>query len=365
MMHTKLQFSSSSANYPIHIGSNLLGNKELFLPYVSSDEVAIVTSDNIPKQYLQTVSKIFPNHKLISIVLPDGEKHKCIDTLNIIFTKLLEKNFSRQSTLIALGGGVVGDMVGFAAACYKRGINFIQVPTTLLAQVDSSVGGKTGVNHALGKNMIGAFYQPVNVVIDIDTLKTLPIREYKSGFAEIVKYGMLYDAEFFSYLERNLDNILNKNSETLQQIIFRCCQIKAKIVAKDEKETDGKNRILLNLGHTFGHAIETVSQYKVYLHGEAIAVGLVLASYLSNQLGHITVDTHNRVVAFLENLGLPVSIPSVYKVEDLYAAMLKDKKNTSSKIKLVLLKELGRAFVRDDVAESLIKQVWEVVINSA
>lgn len=276
---TALVVDLDDRSYPIYISSGLLNSSKPLVSHIKSKRVCVVSNEIVFPLYGDALLAILQDYQVDYIVLPDGEKEKSLDNFNVIMTHLLENEHGRDSTLIALGGGVIGDITGFAAACYQRGVDFIQIPTTLLSQVDSSVGGKTAINHPLGKNMVGAFYQPKAVLIDINSLNTLPEREFAAGMAEVIKYGILGDAEFFDWLEVNKAAIKNKDAEMLAEVINRCCQCKADIVAEDEKES-GK-RALLNLGHTFGHAIEAEKGYGVWLHGEAVAAGMVIASKLS------------------------------------------------------------------------------------
>jgi 3-dehydroquinate synthase len=290
-----------------------------------------------------------------TVVLPDGEQYKNLETMNRIYTVLLEKRFDRRCTLIALGGGVIGDMTGFAAATYQRGVNFIQVPTTLLAQVDSSVGGKTGVNHPLGKNMIGAFYQPLSVVADTNTLNTLDDRELSAGIAEVIKYGLIRDREFFSWLESNMDRLLNRDPDCLAYAIERSCRNKAEVVAADELEAG--ERALLNLGHTFGHAIEAGMGYGSWLHGEAVAAGMVMAAQLSAAHGWLDPATLDRIVALIAKAKLPVRGPAGMSMQQYLGLMAVDKKVKAGKINLVLLKQLGKAVVSDDYNPALLDAI--------
>ena len=289
-----------------------------------------------------------------SIVLPDGEAHKNWETLNLIFDGLLQNHAERSTTLIALGGGVIGDMVGFAAATYQRGAPFIQIPTTLLSQVDSSVGGKTAINHPLGKNMIGAFYQPQAVFIGLDSLKTLPEREFAAGMAEIIKYALLGDAEFLSYLEAHMDAIQAQEGQALRHIIAHCCQMKADIVAEDEKEHG--RRALLNLGHTFGHAIETEMGYGVWLHGEAVAAGMVLACRLSEQLGHLSADESERAIQLIKRAKLPVDAPR-FGFDTWITHMQHDKKVVNGEMRFVALQQLGTAYMTKGVTIETLRAV--------
>jgi 3-dehydroquinate synthase len=304
--------------------------------------------------YLEPVKNAVSEFDPISIVLPDGEQYKNAEWLNRVFDNLLESRCDRQVTLIALGGGVIGDMTGFAAACYQRGVPFIQIPTTLLAQVDSSVGGKTGINHPLGKNMIGAFYQPKCVVIDTDTLKTLPDEELSAGLAEVIKYGLIRDIEFLAWLEQNMNKLLARDPEALTTAIYRSCEHKAEVVAADEREAG--QRALLNLGHTFGHAIETGMGYGIWLHGEAVAAGMAMAADLSSRMGWISRADVERVQQLLAAARLPVRGPEDMTVEQFEALMAVDKKVKAGKLNLVLFHALGDAFVSDQFDPDKLKE---------
>ena len=288
--------------------------------------------------------------------MPDGEQYKTLDSLNLIFTALLKANHGRDTTIVALGGGVIGDVAGYAAASYQRGVRFIQIPTTLLAQVDSSVGGKTAVNHELGKNMIGAFYQPTAVIVDTLTLNTLPKREVNAGLAEVIKYGAILDFPFFQWLEQHIDNLVALEQNTLQQCIARCCQLKADIVARDE--TEKGDRALLNLGHTFGHAIETHLGYGNWLHGEAVSAGCMMAAALSEKLGDLTPHDVARLEKLLARANLPTVSPDGMTAQDYLPLMMRDKKVLNGKLRLVLLKALGQAYVATDVPQ---EQVIEAI----
>lgn len=349
-----LHFDLGERSYPIYIGNNLLHKKDLLVQHIVGPRVAIVSNEKVAPLYLSEIEKALSDFDCINIVLPDGEKYKDITTLNKIFDQLLENRCDRQVTLVALGGGVVGDMTGFAAACYQRGVPYIQVPTTLLAQVDSAVGGKTGVNHALGKNMIGAFYQPKCVLIDTDTLNTLPDRELSAGLAEIIKYGLIRDIEFLNWLENNIEKLLERDNTALAYAIERSCQNKADVVAADERETG--QRALLNLGHTFGHAIETGSGYGNWLHGEAVAAGMAMAADLSQRQGWLGEEDVNRVTALLIRAHLPVCGPDSISVEQYLELMAVDKKVQDGKLRLVLLRKLGEAFVCDSFDQNMLQQ---------
>ena len=309
----QLTVALGDRSYPIFIGKGLLDNPDLVAPYVVGRQVMIVTNDTIAPLYLDRVKAMFSAYDVSVTVLPDGEKYKNLDTLNKIFDQLLEQKHTRRTTLVALGGGVIGDMTGFAAASYQRGVDFIQIPTTLLSQVDSSVGGKTGVNHPLGKNMIGAFHQPKAVIIDIETLNTLEKKEISAGIAEVVKYGLIRDSAFFDWLEINIDKLYSLEPETVAYAIDVSCRCKASVVSEDEKE--GGVRAILNLGHTFGHAIETHMGYGEWLHGEAVATGMVMAADLSFRQGWLTQNDVTRIVALLKKAKLPVSSPEGISVE--------------------------------------------------
>lgn len=330
-------------SYPIEIGPGLLANLTSCRHLLNNRRVLIVTNETVGPIYLPSLETALKDVEHQHVILPDGESFKTLATLSRIFDALLEGNFSRDCILIALGGGVIGDMCGFAAATYQRGVDFIQVPTTLLAQVDSSVGGKTAVNHPLGKNMIGAFHQPRAVIADTNTLKTLPDRELKAGIAEVIKYGLLGDAEFLTWLEQNMDALLARDDEALIYAIHRSCQNKSRIIAEDERE--GGKRALLNLGHTFGHAIETSLGYGKWLHGEAIAAGMIMATDMSCRLGWIGNTDLERVTALVRKAELPVSIPAELTPQQFIAAMGHDKKVLAGKLRLVLLQSLGNAVV--------------------
>jgi 3-dehydroquinate synthase len=328
-------------SYPIYIGSDLIANSAIISRHIKSKQVLIVTNETIAPLYLEKVLDSLSGYQVQTLILPDGEQYKTVDTVTTIFDVFLENKYGRSATLIALGGGVIGDMGGFAAACFQRGVPFIQVPTTLLAQVDSSVGGKTGVNHPLGKNMIGAFYQPECVIIDAQVLSTLDDRQLSAGLAEVIKYGLIRDPEFFSWLEQNMTALLARDYAALSYAIERCCLAKAQIVAEDEKESGV--RAILNLGHTFGHAIESGSGYGVYLHGEAVAIGCCQAADLSRRLGHLSDSDVDRIVAVFQRAGLPTNPPKNLSIDDYLAFMGRDKKNIDGNIYLILLARIGWA----------------------
>lgn len=332
------------APYDIQIDRGLLTRVDLILPLLPQKQVAIVSNEAVAPLYLASLRSVLEAEgvRCHCIVLPDGEAFKTWETLNLIFDGLLANRCERKTTLIALGGGVVGDMTGFAAAVYQRGAPFIQIPTTLLAQVDSSVGGKTAINHPLGKNMVGAFYQPRLVLADLATLDTLPVREFSAGLAEVIKYGLIDDLEFFEWLEANIDRLMAREPDALAFAVERCCQNKARVVAQDERETTGV-RELLNLGHTFGHAIEAGMGYGVWLHGEAVAAGMVLAALASQVLGQISDADIGRIKALLVKAGLPVAAPKL-GVERYLDLMAGDKKVESGRIRYILMRRLGESY---------------------
>ncbi|WP_412481239.1 3-dehydroquinate synthase [Azonexus sp. IMCC34839] len=351
-MH-ELYVSLGDRSYPIDIGVGILAQIERILPYVRHKKVVLVSNTTIAPLYMSDVVRglMALGVEVIEVVLPDGEAYKTFETLNLIFDALLSNQCERSTTLIALGGGVIGDMGGFAAACYQRGMPFIQVPTTLLAQVDSSVGGKTAINHPLGKNMIGAFYQPKLVLADIATLDTLPDRELKAGVAEVIKYGLIRDLSFFDWLEANMERLLERDREALAYAVKRSCENKAEVVAADEREKG--ERALLNLGHTFGHAIETGLGYGVWLHGEAVAAGTLIATELSRILGWLSGDDIQRVEALFRRAGLPIHAPKMGAARYL-ELMRHDKKVEGGKLRLVLLRKIGEAVLTDVATEEQI-----------
>jgi len=339
----ELKVDLGERNYPIFIGEGLLSDSSLYEPYISGRKVMIVTNETVGPLYEQQVRQALADYEVDTVTLPDGEQYKNWETLNLIFDALLEKAHSRKTTIVALGGGVVGDMAGFAAASYQRGIDFIQVPTTLLSQVDSSVGGKTGINHPLGKNMIGAFYQPKAVLIDILTLQTLPPQEVSAGIAEVIKYGLIRDDDFFVWLEKNIQQIKALNTDILTHAIKTSCACKAEVVEQDEKE--GGLRAILNLGHTFGHAIETHKGYGAWLHGEAVAAGMMMAADLSRLEGDLSMADVERVRTILLDADLPVTGPEGMLIQDYQQLMSVDKKVLDGTLRLVLMKSIGEAVV--------------------
>ena len=350
-MNQTLNVALGERSYPIHIGTGLLADPALIQPFFKQRKALIVTNETIAPLYLDRLGSTLETAGIfaLSVVLPDGEAFKTWETLNQIFDALLASHCERNTTLVALGGGVIGDMGGFAAACYQRGMPFIQVPTTLLSQVDSSVGGKTAINHPLGKNMIGAFYQPRLVLAAISTLDTLPDRELKAGLAEVIKYGLIRDLEFFSWLEGNMPRLLARDREALIYAVHRSCQNKADVVAADERETG--ERALLNLGHTFGHAIETGMGYGVWLHGEAVSAGTLIAAELSMHLGWLTADDCARIERIFKAADLPVRGPALGAAR--YIELMRhDKKVQDGKMRLVLLKSIGQGVISDIATEA-------------
>jgi 3-dehydroquinate synthase len=353
-----LEVALGSRSYPLHIGPGLLGKPDALTPYLAGRQVMIVTNEVVAPRYLERCRASLPEGvEVRELVLPDGEATKTLASVERIWSALLESGFNRRCTLVALGGGVIGDMVGFAAACYQRGVAFIQVPTTLLAQVDSSVGGKTGVNHPLGKNMIGAFWQPRAVLIDTDTLATLPPRELSAGLAEVIKYGLIRDAAFLAWLEEAMPALRALEPAALTRAIERSCALKAEIVAEDE--TEQGVRALLNLGHTFGHAIEAHQGYGSWLHGEAVGAGMLMAAELSARLGWLSEAEVARTRAILEAAALPLAAPADMSVEDFLVRMRLDKKNIDSRLRLVLLRALGDACLFDETPPDLLEAFIE------
>jgi len=351
---TTLKLDLGERSYPIYIGSDLLGNSELYSRNIPGSQVMIVTNETVAPLYLDRVKGALGGFCLAEVVLPDGERFKKMEVWNRIFDGLLEHRFNRRCTIVALGGGVIGDMGGFAAACYQRGVAFIQVPTTLLAQVDSSVGGKTGINHALGKNMIGAFYQPRCVIADTDTLNTLEERELSAGLAEIIKYGLIGDAEFFVWLEEHMESLLARDPGLLAYAIERSCRNKAEVVAADELESG--RRALLNLGHTFGHAIETGMGYGQWLHGEAVAAGMCMAADLSWRHGWIDATALQRTRDLIGRAKLPTEPPSEISAQRFMELMAVDKKVLDGGLRLVLLQDIGHALVTGDFNQEYLLQ---------
>ncbi|MBI4937780.1 MAG: 3-dehydroquinate synthase [Nitrosomonadales bacterium] len=350
-------------SYPIHIGTGLLGRPDLLMPCLPHKRAAVVTNTTVAPLYLEQLSGVLRagGVEALPVILPDGEQYKNAETLGLIYDALLRSRCERNTPLIALGGGVIGDMTGYAAATYLRGVPFIQVPTTLLSQVDSSVGGKTGINHPLGKNMIGAFYQPQVVLADIATLNTLPDNELRAGIAEVIKYGLIRDLPFFGWLEQNMEKLLARDTEALQYAIARSCRNKAEVVGADERESG--ERALLNLGHTFGHAIENGMGYGMWLHGEAVAAGMVMAADLSQRLGWIDAPDAARARRLFERAGLPVVAPAL-GTEKYLQLMGLDKKVVGGRIRFVLLKAIGHAVVTE-APQDLLRQTLEACVANA
>lgn len=340
-----LEVNLGSRTYPIYIGNHLLSAAEIFTPHIRGHQVMVVTNETVAPLYLGPLTAALGEFDVRTVVIADGERHKNLSTLNSIFDALLGVPCDRQTTVVALGGGVVGDIAGFAAACYQRGVDLIQVPTTLLAQVDSSVGGKTAVNHHLGKNMIGAFHQPKAVIADISTLDTLADRELRAGVAEIIKYGLIRDYDFFCKLEADMDRLLERDHSTLAYCVEQSCRNKAEVVAADELERG--ERALLNFGHTFGHAIETATGYETWLHGEAVAAGMTMAIDLSARINCISAADAERAAALIDAARLPTSPPPDVSPEEFLQYMSVDKKVTQGGMRLILLNALGSAFISD------------------
>jgi 3-dehydroquinate synthase len=353
----KLLVELGDRSYPISIGANLLLDVGLFTSAIKGKKVMIVTNDVVAPLYLQTCKNTLQDYQIDELILPDGEQFKTLNTFELILSELLSKKHARDTTIVALGGGVIGDMAGFAAACYQRGVPFIQIPTTLLSQVDSSVGGKTAVNHPLGKNMIGAFYQPRAVVIDIECLKTLPAREFAAGMAEVIKYGIIYDQAFFTWLEDNAEKIKQLDPAAIIYMLKRCCAIKAEVVALDEKEHG--IRALLNLGHTFGHAIEAEQGYGNWLHGEAVAAGMVLAAKTSLKQGLINEAEASRISQLIALFDLPLKAPAEMQYSHFAEHMQLDKKVLNGQLRLVLPTSVGTSALVDNVSEDVLRDVIE------
>jgi len=348
-----IKINLGDRSYPIFIGQKLFKEYALIEDYINNKSVAIVTNTTIEPLYLSEIKKLLHDTEVLSIVLPDGEKYKNHESLNFIYDQLLSNKYGRDSLLVALGGGVIGDITGYAAATYMRGIDFIQIPTTLLSQVDSSVGGKTGINHNLGKNMIGAFYQPKCVLINIDVLGSLPDRELSAGLAEVIKYGLIRDASFFDWLENEINNLMNRKPEQLMHAISVSCENKASVVSEDEFESSKGIRATLNLGHTFGHAIENFMGYGNWLHGEAVACGMVMASYMSMQHGWLSHNDFARIKSLIKSANLPINPPDLEQ-DQFLDLMQSDKKTLQGQINLILQKSLGQAFITNQYSQSIL-----------
>ncbi|EWH09240.1 dehydroquinate synthase [Catenovulum agarivorans DS-2] len=349
MSTSEIQVELGDRSYPIVIGQGLVGDKQTFNRLIKGKKVVVVTNETIAPLYLSKLLGALESFEVLSYQLPDGEQYKSLESFEKVNSFLLEHNCGRDITLVALGGGVVGDLVGFVAACYQRGVDFIQVPTTLLSQVDSSVGGKTAVNHPLGKNMIGAFKQPEAVVIDTDTLLTLPVREFAAGMAEVLKYGIIFDRSFWQSLIDNKPQISALEQTELVRIIRRCCEIKAEIVAADETEKGA--RALLNLGHTFGHAIEAEMGYGVWLHGEAVGTGMVLAAKLAEMRGYISPEDYAEIKQTIAAYQLPVEKPESMNCADFVKHMKRDKKVQNNVMRFIVPTQIGQCQIMDDVTE--------------
>ena len=349
-----LQVDVGHSRYPIAIGAGLLTNREALDAHVRGRDLLIVTNTTVARLYLGKLTEGLAGRKVAECILPDGEQHKTLQTAGWVFDALVAKKMNRDAAVLALGGGVVGDIAGFAAACYQRGIGYVQIPTTLLAQVDSSVGGKTGVNHPGGKNLIGAFYQPLGVIADTDTLATLPDRELRAGLAEVIKYGCVWDPLLFDWLDHHMSKLLARDVDALTYAIARSCEIKATVVAKDEREQN--LRAILNFGHTFGHAIEAATAYETYLHGEAVSLGMVIAADFSHRLGLIDAAIRDRVRDILEKAGLPTKAPRV-GAGRMLELMQMDKKVLAGAVRLVLLEKLGRAIVTSDYSQTALNAI--------
>jgi 3-dehydroquinate synthase len=349
-----LQVDVGHSRYPIAIGPGLLTDRKLLGAYISGRDLLIVTNTTVARLYLAKLTRglaagSLASRRVAECILPDGEQHKTLQTAGCVFDALVGQKMNRDATVLALGGGVVGDIAGFAAACYQRGVGYLQLPTTLLAQVDSSVGGKTGVNHEGGKNLIGAFYQPLGVIADTDTLATLPDRELSAGLAEVIKYGCVWDPQLFDWLDKNMNKLLARDVDALTHAIARSCEIKALVVARDEREQN--LRAVLNFGHTFGHAIEAATAYETYLHGEAVGLGMLIAASLSQRLGLIDAAVKDRIRAVLAKAALPTEAPRVGRGRAL-ELMQMDKKVLGKTVRLVLLEKLGRAVVTGDYSQA-------------
>ncbi|MGI9328692.1 MAG: 3-dehydroquinate synthase [Pseudomonadales bacterium] len=349
MATQRINIDLGERSYPVFIGAGLLQDAALLEPFIGGNQVVVISNETVAPLYLDPLYARLGERQVDVHLLPDGEAYKSLEQFERIMEFLLSRRHSRSTTLIALGGGVVGDITGFAAACYQRGVPFIQIPTTLLAQVDSSVGGKTAVNHPMGKNMIGAFYQPRCVLADTAVLRTLPKREYAAGLAEVIKYGVIVDVELFDWLEANTAALLAQEPAALAHAIQRSVEIKAEVVAADERE--GGVRAILNFGHTFGHAIETLTDYQQLLHGEAVAIGMVMAAELSVALGLSTIEDARRLTALLQAVGLPITCPATLSSGNMRSAMGLDKKVQDGKLRLILMHGLGRVEIHDDVPE--------------
>ncbi len=358
----RLSIDLGARSYPILIGPGLLGDGDVLSEVVPARDVMVVTNDVVAPLYLARLVRALGDRRVETALLPDGERYKTLETMGRVLDALVAARMNRDACVLALGGGVIGDVAGFAAACYQRGVGYVQVPTTLLAQVDSSVGGKTGVNHPGGKNLVGAFHQPLAVISDTQTLGTLPVRELRAGLAEVIKYGLVADAAFLAWLESNLEQLLALDPPAVEYAVRRCCEMKAAIVAADEREHGA--RALLNLGHTFGHAIEAAAGYGEWLHGEAVGVGMLLAADLSHRLGWIGSAEVERIRELLKRAGLPVTAPGIGAGRAL-ELMAMDKKVLAGRIRLVLLARIGEGVVSGDYAAEALQQTLLAHFGSA
>jgi 3-dehydroquinate synthase len=346
-----LQVSLAERSYPILIGQSLLSEEGVLARQLAARDLLLVSNTTVAPLYAERVRASLPDRRIVDVRLPDGEQYKTLEYVSRVLDVLVANRFGRDAVVVALGGGVVGDLAGFAAACYQRGVAFAQLPTTLLAQVDSSVGGKTGVNHPGGKNLIGAFHQPCAVIADTTTLRTLPPRELRAGLAEVVKYGLVFDLSFLDWIETNVDGLLRLDDALLAHAIYRSCELKAEVVRRDEREAG--DRALLNLGHTFGHAIETATGYTEWLHGEAVAAGMLIAADMSSRLGLLPIADVERVRDLLRRIGLPVDAPR-FGAGSAMDHMRVDKKVQSGRIRLVLLEKLGKARIMADYSDDVL-----------
>ncbi len=348
-------------SYPISIGAGLLHQQSFLQAAVPASDILLVSNTTVAPLYAQAVTTALADRRVVEVILPDGEQHKSLATAGRVFDVLIANRFGRDALVLALGGGVVGDLAGFVAACYQRGVDYVQIPTTLLAQVDSSVGGKTAVNHPGGKNLIGSFHQPREVLADTDVLATLPCREYQAGLAEVIKYGLICDREFFEWLEGNIEALARRDGATLARAIFRSCQIKAQIVGRDEREQG--ERALLNLGHTFGHAIEAATGYVEWLHGEAVGLGLLMAASMSQRLGALAQADVARVEALLQRAGLRTTAPRIGAARAL-EYMSVDKKVKSGRVRLVLLEALGQAYISGEYPDNVLEETLRSFLDT-
>jgi 3-dehydroquinate synthase len=347
-----LTVSLGERSYPILIGPGLLRSRELLATHLSGRDAVLISNTVVAPLYAETLKQSLQGQRVVEVILPDGEQYKTLGTASRVFDVMIANRVGRDGIVLALGGGVIGDLAGFVAACYQRGVDLIQIPTTLLAYVDSSVGGKTAVNHPGGKNMIGAFHQPRAVIADTDLLQTLPDRELRAGLAEVIKYGLICDPGFFDWIEANVDALLARSADALGYAIYRSCQIKAQIVARDEREQG--ERALLNLGHTFGHAIESATGYVDWQHGEAVGTGMLMAAEMSQRLGNLDSSVVARLRALLQRAGLPVDAPRIGAARA-FDYMRVDKKVHAGRVRLVLLAGLGRAIVTSDYPEAALR----------